>query len=335
MQQPNLSFVCELDAARLTTLFADSSVIDDLKALDARVLLALSDYSAERAQVVQQLNRAGVPIVAIPLVSPDNGYYFTPDNVPQAYASYNQFKTWTATHGLLWDGIGLDIEPEADFFFGIARNPWGLVPMLLSRVRDTTRPARGRAAYGALVDRIHTDGWTVENYQMPLMADERRVGSTLLQRLFGLVDVPTDREVWMHYNSFMRGIGPALLWSYGPEATAVAVGTTGGGPVVPDPPQMPMQSWEEFTRDLRLARHWSENVYVHSLEGCVWQGYLPRLRSMDWSEPATQPDKVWVANLLRVSLRGVLRMSAHPWQTLAAAGVGMWLMRRLLRAAAR
>jgi hypothetical protein len=158
-----------LDAARLATLFADSSVIDDLKALDAHVLLALSDYSAERAQVVQQLNQAGVPIVAIQLVSPHDGYYFTPDNVPQAYASYNQFKTWTATHGLLWDGIGLDLEPEADFFFGIARNPWGLVPMLLSRVRDTTRPARGRAAYGALVDRIHTDGWTGKPWLRPVL----------------------------------------------------------------------------------------------------------------------------------------------------------------------
>ncbi len=75
---------------------------------------------------------------------------------------------------------------------------------------------------------MRADGWTVENYQLPPMADERRAGSTLLQRLFGLVDVRTDREVWMLYSSFFGGLGPGLLWSYGPEAPAVGVGSTGG-----------------------------------------------------------------------------------------------------------
>jgi hypothetical protein len=63
MQQPNLAFACELDAPRLAELSADSSVIDDLKALDARVLLMLSDYSTERAKVVRELNRASVPVM--------------------------------------------------------------------------------------------------------------------------------------------------------------------------------------------------------------------------------------------------------------------------------
>jgi hypothetical protein len=333
MQPPNLAFACELDTPRLTALFTDGLVIDDLKVLRARVLLMLSDYSVERARVVQRLNTAGVPVTGIPLVPVEDGYYFTPDNVPQAYASYEHFKRWTVEHGLIWADVGLDIEPEADFFFTISRNPWGLLPMLASRVRDTARPRRGRAAYESLVARIHADGWSVENYQMPLIADERRVGSTLLQRLFGLVDLPTDREVWMQYNSFMRGIGPAVLWSYGPEAAAIAVGTTGGGPVVPNPPQMPTLSWEEFARDLRLARHWSENVYVHSLEGCVEQGYLSRLRSFDWTEQVTPPEHVWVAKLLRTALRSVLWASAHPRQTFAGAGAAVWLIRQSRRRA--
>lgn len=40
-----------------------------------------------------------------------------------------------------------------------------------------------RTAYEALVARIHADGYRVENYQFPLIADERRAGSTLLQGL--------------------------------------------------------------------------------------------------------------------------------------------------------
>jgi hypothetical protein len=130
----------------------------------------------------------------------------------------------------------LDIEPEANFYWQLMRNPWGLIPRLTQRLRDTERPVRARAAYVALVDRIHADGWTVETYQMPLIADERGAGSTLLQRLLGLVDLPTDREVWMQYTSFMRTLGPGLLWSYGPEAAAIAVGTTGGGPGRPRSP---------------------------------------------------------------------------------------------------
>jgi 2-oxoacid dehydrogenases acyltransferase (catalytic domain) len=81
---------------------------------------------------------------------------------------------------------------------------------------------------------------------------ERQTGSTLLQRL-ALVDVATDREVWMLYSSFLRALGPGLIWAYGPEAQAIAVGTTGGGPNIPGSPQMPTLNWEQLAGDLRLA----------------------------------------------------------------------------------
>lgn len=319
MSRPELTFVCELDAPRLAALFEDGSVIEDIRRLRARVLLMLSDLRTERAAVASRLNHAGVPVVAVPLVAAEDGYYFTPENVVQARDSYRRFKQWTAEHGLVWDAVGLDIEPDAAVYWQIIRNRWGLVRLLAPRLLDVDRPYRAQAAYSELIDRIHADGWSVENYQMPLLADERRSGSTLLQRLLGLVDVRTDREVWMQYNSFMRGLGPGLLWSYGPKAPAIAVGTTGGGPDVPGHPAMPTLSWEEFARDLRLARTWTEHVYVHSLEGCVWQGFLKPLRSFDWTEVSSPPRRAWQADLLRRGLRGVLWGSAHPW--LLGAGV--------------
>jgi hypothetical protein len=58
--RPRLTFVCELDRAHLTELFSEGSVIDDLKALGAHVLLMLSDFSPERADVVKGLNVASV-----------------------------------------------------------------------------------------------------------------------------------------------------------------------------------------------------------------------------------------------------------------------------------
>ena len=246
LTRPSVTFVCELDVARLTELFTDGSVIDELQALGARVMIMVSDLSAERAGVVRQLNQAGIPVVGIPLFPWEEGYYLTVDNAPQATKRYEQWKRWTAEHGLVWDWVGLDIEPEARMYQQLMANPWGLVPMLLPRLRDHQRVARARAAYVALVDQIHADGWQVENYQFPLIADERRVGSTLLQRLMGLVDVRTDREVWMQYTSFVGSLGPGILWSYGPESDAISVGTTGGGPDVPGLPQFTPLSWEEL-----------------------------------------------------------------------------------------
>ena len=49
----------------------------------------------------------------------------------------------------------------------------------------------------------------------------------MLQRLAGLVEVTTDREIWMLYSSFLRSVGPGMIWSYGPQAGAIAVGSTG------------------------------------------------------------------------------------------------------------
>ena len=322
-----LTFACELGRDRLADLFSDPSVVDDLQALGAGVVLMLSDLSIERAEVVRKLNEVGIPVVAVPLVPAEDGYYFTADNASRAIARYDEWKEWTRQRGLVWEGLGLDIEPDVRIYQQIADNPWRVLPILLRSLRDRERPQRASRTYNALVERIRSDGWTVENYQLPPMADERRVGSTLLQRLFGLVDVRTDREVWMLYSSFFGGLGPGLLWSYGPEAPAIAVGSTGGAPDIPGSPQVPKLTWEQLARDLGLARHWSESILIHSLEGCVEQGFLPRLRSFAWP-PATPPSSAGVAAALRSGLRGVLWASGHPRSALAVAVVLVGLLRR-------
>jgi hypothetical protein len=322
-----LTFACELDRAQLADLFANGAVIDDLRALEARVALMLSDLSNERADVVRQLNKAGIPVVGIPLLPLEEGYYFTADNASLAQARYEEWVAWTKEHRLVWDGVGLDIEPDARIYLQIMDNPWRLFPMLLPRLLDRQRPGRSRAAYAALVERIRTDGWAVENYQFPLIADERRAGSTLLQRL-ALVDVRTDREVWMLYSSFMRRVGPGFIWTYGPEAPAIGVGTTGGGPDIPGSPQMPALGWDELARDLLLARHWCDDILIHSLEGCVGKGFLPRVRSFDWGEAATAPKRAWVAGILRRTLRTTLWASAHPWRIVGVAGASVWVTSR-------
>jgi hypothetical protein len=322
---PRLTFACELDHARLAELFADGSVIDDLLALDARVALMCSDFSDQRAGVVRRLNEAGVPVVGIPLLPLADGYYFTTGNADRAAGCYQEFAAWTARHQLVWNGVGLDIEPDARIFLQITDNPWGLVPMLVPRLADRAGPARSKAAYQQLVNRIRADGWPVENYQFPLIADERRAGSTVLQRL-ALVDVATDREVWMLYSSFLRALGPGLIWAYGPDAAAIAVGTTGGGPDIPGSPQMPTLDWDELAGDLRLARHFCDQILIHSLEGCVWQGLLPRLRSFEWTDVEGPPDGARAAQAVRKTLRAALWASAYPWPVLGVTAAVAWLV---------
>lgn len=186
---PQVTFACELDPARLAALFAGSPVIADLQALSARVALMCSGFSDARAGVVRRLNAAGVPVVGIPLPLSE-GYYFTADNADLAAGCHREWAAWTRRHGLVWEGVGLDVEPDARIYLQIWTACGGWVPRLFNRAR----PARSRAAYRGPVDRIRADGWRVENYQFPLIADERQAGSTLLQRL-ALVDVTADREV--------------------------------------------------------------------------------------------------------------------------------------------
>lgn len=47
----------------------------------------------------------------------------------------------------MWDGVGLDVEPDARIYLQILDGPWGLVPMLAPRLFDRARPARSRAAF--------------------------------------------------------------------------------------------------------------------------------------------------------------------------------------------
>ncbi len=56
--------------------------------------------------------------------------------------------------------------------------------------------------------------------------DGQRAGSTLLRRLPGVTDVPSDLQVLMLYTSFFRPFGPWFLCSYARDAPAAGVSPT-------------------------------------------------------------------------------------------------------------
>ncbi len=333
MPAPKLTFCCELDTGPLLDLFADDVLIDDLRAMGAGVCLGTVDLSAERAGIVRRLNDAGVPVSAWQLLPKDDGYWYNIGNAEQAAARYAAFKAWTAEHGLTWDRIAIDIEPDFNDMLRAVRGE--IVPVLLRTLRRLVTPgqlARARTQYQALVAQMHADGYTVERFDFGFLVDEHRAGSTLLQRLLGIVSPDTDYLVPMLYSSFTGSYGPAIVWSYAQDVDAVAVGSTGGGVTVDGVPSGDINAldWDALKRDLLLARHWVDEITIFSLEGCVEQGMLPRLKALDWDEPPTLPDADMLArvDMVRRVLRGVLWTSAQP---AILAVIGVLLAWRLLR----
>jgi len=283
----------------------------DLSTLQAGLSLAILDFDPARVKTVRRLNKAGIPVIAWLLLPKEEGYYFHFRNAPLAFSFYERFRAWTEENGLTWTGVGLDIEPDIQEFSEFEGRRWRAVPKLLPRLLERKKLLEAREIYCTLINQIHSDGYRVESYQFPFIADERKAGSTLLQRISGIVDIPVDREVWMLYTSFNRTNGTGQLASYAPEAQAIGLGVTGGGvdSGIALPPPL---TWEEFSRDLRLAWNWCSDLYIFSLEGCLQQGFLERLKSFVWDQPILLPETTTNrVNSLRWSLRIGLWASAH------------------------
>ena len=276
---PKLNFACQMETAALQSLFSDPGVLRDLRQLNAGVILSLIDLSPGRAQVVRQLNSAGIPVTAWLALPGGQGYYLNASNAAQAEARFTEFLKWTDDWGLRWSGVGLDIEPNLQEFTSIRR----VASAALKRLFDRNAVTRARIAYTAFIARIETAGYSVETYQFPFIADEREVSSSLLERLFGIVNVRGDREVLMLYSSFNRTADSALIWQYGPSAQRIVVGITAGD--LQPGARMGTLSWEELAHDVIVASHFSPVVGIYNLEGCVRRGLLAQLIALDWNQP--------------------------------------------------
>ncbi len=330
--KPHLTFFCELESQPLQSLFSDLKRIEELRALDAGISLGLIDLSDERAVVVRMLNQAGIPVTAWLLLPKEQGYWFNLDNADQAKTRYADFKRWSTAHDLSFAGIGLDIEPDINLMTGLFSNWQAGLGVLLPRLLNWRKAAEAAAAYRQLVERICNDGYFVESYQFPMVADERKAGSVTLQRLFRTVDLSVDREVFMLYTSFFRPYGPAILSSYASDAGGIGVGNVGGGVKIEGVEEPAYLNWPELQRDLLLSARHSEWVYIFSLEGCVQQGFMPRLLEFDWNQPVEPPSEAGRrVGYVRTALRALLWMTVHPGAILASAAGLLWIFSALRR----
>jgi hypothetical protein len=330
--RPELIFACDRPTSELPALFTPA-LIADLQQLKAGIALSTEDLSPERAQVVRKLNAAGIPMTAWIALPRDQGYYVNASNAPLTAARFEEFDKWTIANGLHWQAVGLDIEPTLSEYGTFTGGKGRLLSLMVRRAFDSDRVRRARDAYAELIRRMQARGYYVQTYQLEFIADERRAHTTLLERLFGIVDVRGNQEVLMLYDSFNHQIGAGVLWQYGPDAQTVAVGSTAtsGDPAMDA--KFPPLNWDEFSRDLIVARHFSKLVGVYSLEGCVRQGFIPRLKTMDWNQQVVIPgDSVRKAGGFRKFLFALLWVGSHFLYFMVGFLLVMaWLVRLIVR----
>jgi hypothetical protein len=271
--RPHLHFFTELDGADLAGLFTPE-VIAALRQLKAGVTMGLRDLSAERAASIRALNDAQVPVGAWVLVDRADGYFAHAGNAPVIAVRCAEVLAFAADQGLTFEALGLDFEPPLHELEALLRAPLPTLRKWKVLSADRPRLAQATAQYTQLINDLQARGVRVESYQFPTVLDDRKNGQTFWQRFAGAMNVPVDREVMMLYSSLF---GRAVFDSFGPGARAIAIGSTGGGV---DP--LPKLDWPSFVEDLRAAAHWCDDVSIFSLEGCVAQGYLPRLVEFDW-----------------------------------------------------
>jgi len=334
--RPELIFACDRSTTELNDLFTPE-LIADLQQLKAGIALSTEDLSPERAQIVRRLNAAGVPMTAWIALPKSEGYYVNASNAAQTAAWFAQFDQWTVANNLKWQAVGLDIEPMLSEYAALTGHKAKLLHMMLSRGFDSGRVRRAREQYAALIARMQARGYFVQTYQLEFIADERNAHTTLLERTFGIVDVRGNEEVLMLYTSFNHDVGAGIIWQYGPDSQVVAVGSTASSGDPKMDAKFPSLNWDEFSRDLIVARHFSKRVGVYGLEGCIRQGFISRLKTMDWNQQVVIPDRsVGKAAGFRRLVFTVLWVGSHIiYLAIAFMLVLTWLARMLVRREAR
>lgn len=285
MSTPQLTFFVELDSPHLCELFDNPAVAEFLIKGRYAISMGILDLTPERAAVVRGLEKAEVPVTGWLLLDVADGYWFNADNVDCAVARYRETIEWAEREGLTLHRIGLDIEFPRGVMEDFNRNRGKALWRGFRRRRSAQQVHASELAYARLVDEIHQGLRDVESYHFPHLLDERKAGRSLLRRTLGLVDVPADVEVFMLYASYL---GRADAHGYFPEAPAIALGVTGGGVNAGAPEEVRrLLTWERLEEDLVTAARYSDQLYVFSLEGCVWRDFLPRFAAIDWQASAS------------------------------------------------
>ncbi|GAB4203239.1 MAG: hypothetical protein OHK0022_27210 [Roseiflexaceae bacterium] len=326
---PHLIFTIERDSAAVLDLLRAPGLLDSLAAQHHGVALGVERLDEPTAAAARLLSGRAKPLVAWLRLPPEDGYAFNLRNYPQAIAHYRAFRAWALEQQLAFDAVGLELAAPPD----VASIDELTMRHLVNRLRIATEHvlySAGRSAYIELFALMRQDGYEVHTYQLPFVADDRRAGTTLVQRALDVVDLPSDLDVLMCSSAVplerLGGdLGGALIASYGPAADAVGVG---GVSDEQEEDGISVLDWPALRRDLLLAARYTDTIYIESLEGCIERGLLPEIAALDWGAPV----RPWrrrraLVGAMRAAIFAVLTGARFGPRALAWSG---WLLAALL-----
>jgi hypothetical protein len=309
-RNPTLSFFNEMEGKDVKALFADTTLIPTLQQLHAQIRIGMVDLTPERAEVVRQLNKAGIPVIAWLLLPKSEGYWFNSRNGDYAIERYKQVKKWADENDLVFKGIGLDMELDYNDVVLLKDHRWKLVGKLISRLYDKASVTVGKEKYQLLINTIRKDGYPVESYYVPFIKFEAQSGRTSLERLTGFLDITTDKDIPMLYSSFMgNAYGMMKVLAIDDHLKYVGIGSTGGG----FDTTLPTMTWSDLARDLRLAALTADEIHIFSLEGTLHKGYLKKLIGFDYNIPVIpQPEQVRKIESLKSTVATISTILSYP-----------------------
>jgi hypothetical protein len=280
---PHISFFCELPEKEFTQLFADSSLINELSEMRISLRIGLHDFGTERTAIIKRLNQNGIPVYAWLLLPEEDGYWFNMHNGVKARKRYEDFKKWTIENQLKWEGIGLDLEPDMNDAKLLMTHPWKFGWKAYKRLYDNKSLNTATEIYQKLISAMKADGYEVESYIIPFLFEERAKKTTSLQKLLGIVDIETDKEIPMSYTSGMGN--PAIIPLYHMDKMPIALGSTGGGVNIEGFELAPL-TWNKLERDLIIAAGLTDEIVVFCLETSVQKGFLENIKQIDFNKKA-------------------------------------------------
>jgi hypothetical protein len=328
---PQLIFTTELGGHELLALARRVDVIDLLATQGYAVAICLPLLNDIVAEAVRELQSHGIELVAWLTSPPEDGLIFNAQNYPRADDRYQEFHDWALMHGLRFQAVGLEVAPPPELIRLNTRRGRTLVQELWE-ARDPALYLAARDAYAKLIATVRQDGYEVHTYQLPLIADDRRAGTTLVQRTLDILDLPTDLDVLLCSSSVSSerlggDLEGALIATYGPDADAIGVGDDS------DPDQEEPLPWSAFRRDLLLAAQYTDTIYVETLEYCVTSGIFKNIAEINWGERTVSGTgkRVLIATIRRF-LQFALLTSRFGPRALAGSGwllaAGLWFRQR-------
>ena len=331
-QRMQLTYMCDMPAAELAGFF-DEALIAHMGVHRLRLCLTMRDFSPLRAELVRRLNRARIVVVAwIVRDEHDSVRDYRMHDAALVGERYREFLQWSTHHGLGWDAIGIDIEPDIRDAVRFGDQPSVDVNTLVRRIADRWHIDAATADYATVVTQMRTDGFAVESYEIPFVRDDRVSGSTIARRLLGLPDLAADRTVIQLYSSNVRPYGPGLIATYAPESSSVLIGS-----IAADGHNRPLNE-NELLRDLgHVAACGVTHIYIADMQAVyALPGVADVIVAQAWRNQTLPPtDEVHhQVSRMRAGVRALLWAGARPAVLLPLLIPVLLLIRRMLRVSA-